>query len=460
MDTHPLWTRILASLQESLSPTEFEIWMAPASLGAADLERVEVLWPNKYYRDWVTGNYRSLVEAAVEKAIGRATPVEFGVAGTPPPADEEPSAEVVAVPAPTPPEPISDPGTPTELDAKLPVIPPGNVFKNFVVGACNQFAHAAAEAVADTPGDPQYNPLFIYGSTGLGKTHLLHAIGNDIQRRSGGGARILCVTGEQFTNELIDALRFKRMPAFRSRFRDYPEVLLIDDVQFISGKERTQEELFHTFEWLKDRRRQIVFTADVLPRDIRGFEPRLRTRCESGMIADMQPPDVETLVAIIHQKGSDKGIQVSPELARFVGTRVRGSIREIEGVLNRLSAICRMKSVASPSVDFARQHLSSVLPDVPMAPSADEIIKTVATLHNVKVGDLLGPRRLKTLVRPRHVAMWLVRQHTELSFPEMGRTFHRDHATVQHGVNKIDGLLPKDADLRSTIRSIERSLGL
>jgi chromosomal replication initiator protein len=342
----------------------------------------------------------------------------------------------------------------------VPSIPEDKVFTNFVVGACNQFAHAAAQAVADTPGDPQYNPLFIYGGTGLGKTHLLHAIGNGIQRQTGGKARILCVTGEQFTNELIDALRLRQMPAFRSRFRDYPEVLLIDDVQFISGKERTQEELFHTFEWLKDRRRQIVFTADVLPRDIRGFEPRLRTRCESGMIADMQPPDVETLVAIIHQKGADKGLQVTPEVAHFIGMRVRGSIREIEGVLNRLLALCRLHGEPRPTVAFARQHLGSVLPDVPTAPGHDEIIKTVATFYNIKLGDLLGTRRLKTLVRPRHVAMWLVRNHTELSFPEMGRAFKRDHATVQHGVRKIDTLLKRDADLKNTVQAIERNLGL
>ena len=218
--------------------------------------------------------------------------------------------------------------------------------------------------------------------------------------------------------------------------------------------------MFHTFEWLKDRRRQIAFTADVLPRDIRGFEPRLRTRCESGMIADMQPPDIETLVAIIHQKGSDKGIEVAPEVAHYIGTRVRGSIREIEGVLNRLTALCRLHHQPSPTVAFARQHLGGVLPDAPAAPTAEEIIKTVATFYNIKVADLLGARRLKTLVRPRHVAMWLVRHSTELSFPEMGRAFRRDHATVQHGVRKIEELMKRDADLRNTVQAIERNLGL
>lgn len=452
-----LWQRVQAALKESLRPEEFDIWMAPAELGQVTADQVQIVWPNRYYRDWVNGNHRAAVEAAVHRAVGRPVAVELGVIGTAPAPPPTPPPAPIRT---TPPEPIKDPDTPAPVDQVVPVIPEDKVFDNFVVGACNQFAHAAAEAVADTPGDPQYNPLFIYGGTGLGKTHLLHAIGNGIRRQMGGKARILCVTGEQFTNELIDALRFKRMPEFRSRFRDYPEVLLIDDVQFISGKERTQEELFHTFEWLKDRRRQIVFTADVLPRDIRGFEPRLRTRCESGMIADMQPPDVETLVAIIHQKGADKGLQVTPEVAHFIGLRVRGSIREIEGVLNRLLALCRLHGEPRPTVAFARQHLGSVLPEVPTAPSPDEIIKTVATFYNIKLGDLLGTRRLKTLVRPRHVAMWLVRNHTELSFPEMGRAFKRDHATVQHGVRKIDTLLKRDADLKNTVQAIERNLGL
>jgi len=453
-----LWQRILTALKTSLRPEAFDIWIAPARLGQVEPDRVEVVWPNRYYRDWVDGNHRSAVEAAVRSAAGVDVAVVLGVAGAPAPAP--PPEPPMPVPQAAPPEPISDSKTPRPAQRPTQSIPEDKLFHNFVVGACNQFAHAAAGAVADTPGDPQYNPLFIYGGTGLGKTHLLHAIANSIQRQAGGNARILGVTGEQFTNELIEALRFKRMPDFRSRFRDYPEVLLIDDVQFISGKERTQEELFHTFEWLKDRRRQIVFTADVLPRDIRGFVPRLRTRFESGMIADMQPPDIETLVAIIHQKGADKGLEVAPDVAHFIGARVRGSIREIEGVLNRLLALCRLHHQPRPTVAFARQHLGGVLPDAPNAPGMDEIIKTVASFYNIKLSDMLGTRRLKTLVRPRHVAMWLVRHHTEHSFPEMGRAFKRDHATVQHGVRKIESLMARDADLRNTVQAIQRNLGL
>jgi chromosomal replication initiator protein len=477
-----LWAAVQATLKAELGPENYEIWIKPARLGEVGPDSVQLIWPNRYYRDWVAGNYGAAITRAVNAALDRSVKVDLAVAGAAPPkpapsaappagADQPfggqaptadappPSTQPPSTPALLRPEHVSDRPTPTPVEPVAQGIYRDKDFTNFIVGSCNQFAHAAAQAVAESPGDTQYNPLFIYGGTGLGKTHLLHAIGNRVLAADP-GARILYMTGEQFTNELISALRWKHMHDFRDKYRRYPQVLLLDDVQFISGKERTQEELFHTFEWLKDRRRQIVFTSDVLPREIRGFEPRLRTRCESGMIADMQPPDIETLVAILHQKGADIGMEVSPELAQFIGVRVRVSIREIEGVLNRLQALCRMHGKQVPDVAFARQHLGSMLPAAPRSPGADEIIKTVASFYNIKVSDLLGERRLKALVRPRHAAMWLVRKHTELSFPEMGRVFHRDHATVQHGVRKIETQVKRDADLENTIQAIERNLGI
>lgn len=472
-----LWAAVQATLKAELGPENYEIWIKPARLGEVLPDSIQLIWPNRYYRDWVAGNYGAAITRAVNAALDKPVNVELTVAGaaptkpnpSPDPAakvedtfpDQAPTAKVTAAQPPslTRPEPVSDHPTPTPVEPIAQGIYPEKDFSNFIVGSCNQFAHAAAQAVAESPGDPQYNPLFIYGGTGLGKTHLLHAIANHV-RATDPSARILYMTGEQFTNELISALRWKKMPDFRNKYRSYPQVLLLDDVQFFSGKERTQEELFHTFEWLKDRRRQIVFTSDVQPREIRGFEPRLRTRCESGMIADTQPPDLETMVAILHQKGADIGMEVSPELAQFIGVRVRVSIREIEGVLNRLQALCRMHGKLVPDVAFARQNLSGMLPDAPRSPGAEEIIKTVASFYNIKLSDLLGARRTKVLVRPRHVAMWLVRKHTELSFPEMGRVFHRDHATVQHGVSKIDTVMKRDADIMNTIQAIERNLGI
>ena len=227
----------------------------------------------------------------------------------------------------------------------------------------------------------------------------------------------------------------------------------------LSGKDRTQEEVFHTFQWLNERGRQIVFTADVLPREIRMFEPRLRTRCESGMLADTQPPDMETLLAILRQKAEDKGLVIPDDLGQWIASRVRGNIREVEGVVNRLAAVVRLHRQPL-TIPFAQRHLGNVLAEAPAAVNAEHIIQTVANFYNVKISDLKGQRRLKQLVRPRHVAMYLVRSHTEHSFPEIGRMFGgRDHATVQHACKKIRSLVQRDIDIRSAVQTLQRSLG-
>ncbi len=248
------------------------------------------------------------------------------------------------------------------------------------------------------------------------------------------------------------------MPEFRDQYRKQPTVLLMDDVQFLSGKDRTQEELFHTFEWLNERGRQIVFTSDVLPREIKGFEPRLRTRCESGMLADTQAPDMETLIAILRQKAEMQGLIIPDEVSQWITARVRGNVRELEGAVNRLSAVSRLRP-GPLTLELARQHLSSMLDEQPASIGADDIMTTVANFYNVKVSDLKGSRRLKQLVRPRHVAMFLVRKYTQHSFPEIGRIFgNRDHATVQHAVKKITSQIQQDVDIRSAIQTLDRNI--
>lgn len=336
-------------------------------------------------------------------------------------------------------------------------LPAGKTFERFVVGGCNQFAHAAAQAVGDGPTSDRYNPLFIYGGTGLGKTHLMVAVGHR-RLQHDPTARVLYVTAEQFTNELIEALRFKRMLEFRDKYRKNVDLLLMDDIQFVSGKERTMEELFHTFRELRVSGRQIVFTADVLPREIKGFEPRLLTRCESGMLADMQPPDHETLVAILHQKAASASVDLSHEVARWIAARVRGSIREIEGVVHRLAALCELYRERA-SVGFVRAHLGNVLPEGPPSPEAQDVLQVVAETYDVQINDLLGRQRVRRLVLPRHVAMFLVRKHTGHSFPEIGRRFRRDHTTVQHACRKIESRLMSDVELRQQVHIIERTLG-
>lgn len=336
-------------------------------------------------------------------------------------------------------------------------LPAGKTFDHFVVGTCNQFAHAAARSVADDPTGVRYNPLFIYGGTGLGKTHLMVSVGHH-RCTVAPSTRVLYVTAEQFTNELIESLRFKRMTEFRDKYRHGVDLLLMDDVQFVTGKERTQEELFHTFEWLRERGKQIVFTADVLPREIRGFEPRLRTRCESGMLADMQPPDLETLMAILHEKAEASGRVLPAEVAAYIAARVRGSIREIEGVVHRIDALCTLYR-QEPTIGFLRAHLGHVLPDGPPSPEPDDIIREVASAFQVQVGQLLGRGRARHIARSRHVAMFLVRKHTGASYPEIGRRFRRDHTTIQHGYRKIEAALQTDMELRQVVHVIERTIG-
>ncbi len=437
-----VWSVVQGSLREKLGAQNFEIWIRPIHMASISDTNVKLEVPNRYYRDWVAANYGPALNAELEEAIGHPVDIQFHVARK----SDEP-----VQPTQTEIRPSKTPSAP------IPGVSPDKTFQNFVVGKSNEFAHAAALAVAESPGEAQYNPLFIYGDTGLGKTHLVHAIGNRI-RQQDPDARVLYVTAEQFTNELIDSLRYRRMPEFRDRYRKQPTVLLIDDVQFFSGKDRTQEELFHTFEWLNERGRQIVFTSDVLPKEIRGFEPRLRTRCESGMLADTQAPDIETLIAILRQKAEDQNLVIPDEVAQWVTARVHGNVRELEGVVNRLNAVMRLRP-GPLTIDVARQHLSSMLDDNPQSISADDIIQTVANFYNVKISDLKGSRRLKQLVRPRHVAMYLIRKYTEHSFPEIGRIFgNRDHATVQHACKKIRSLVKQDVDMKSAVQTLERSI--
>ncbi len=507
------WDEVRHTLRASLGAM-FDIWVAPVRLHQVTLDnpsrpRVQLVAPHDRVRDWIEHSYRSALEAAWCAALGveaidlkiwvngeafgtpaisaatQSAPREAAVALRPVAPVAKPvrsrssqhldqaqySTAARSVPAWQQPAPqarlFPDPVAPSPSAASAEsmggaagpdsVLPSDKIFRNFVVGACNQFAHAAARSVADDIAIIRYNPLFIYGGTGLGKTHLMVAVGHQ-RLVSAPQTRILYVTAEQFTNELIESLRFKRMTEFRSKYRHNTDLLLMDDVQFVSGKERTQEELFHTFEWLRERGRQIIFTADVLPRDIHGFEPRLRTRFESGMLADIQPPDQETLIAILHDKAEACGRPIPSDVASYVAARVRGSIREIEGVVHRLDALCSLYG-QPPTLAFVRAHLGNVLPDGPPKPEVDEILREVASAFSVQVSQLLGRSKVRDLVRPRHVAMYLVRKHTGASFPSIGRRFRRDHTTVQHAHRKIESTLMTDMELRQTVHAIERTFG-
>jgi chromosomal replication initiator protein len=505
------WDEVRHTLRASLGAM-FDIWVAPVRLHQVTLDtpsrpRVQLVAPHNRIRGWIERCYQADLESAWCTALGvdaielkiwvngeefeptaatnlaEPTADQCVIALRPPttlakptrsrsareldeaphstaarsmPAWQQPAPQARLFPDPVAPPPPAS-GSMASASVNDSVLPSDKIFQNFVVGKCNEFAHAAARSVADDATVSRNNPLFIYGDTGLGKTHLMVAVGHH-RLVSSPQTRVLYVTAEQFTNELIDSLRFKRMTEFRHKYRHNTDLLLMDDVQFVSGKERTQEELFHTFEWLRERGRQIVFTADVVPRDIHGFEPRLRTRCESGLVADIQLPDQETLIAILHDKAEACGRQIPPDVASYVAARVRGSIREVEGVVHRLDALCSLYRQV-PTLAFVRAHLGNVLPDGPPKPEINHVLRVVASAYSIQVSQLLGRSKVRDLVLPRHVAMYLVRKHTGASFPVIGRHFGRDHTTVQHGYRKIEAKLKTDIELRQTVHSIERTIG-
>jgi chromosomal replication initiator protein len=340
------------------------------------------------------------------------------------------------------------------LDADLyNNINPRYTFADFVVGNSNQFCHAAAMRVAEKPGQ-SYNPLFIYGGVGLGKTHLLHAIGNAVLQRSP-SSRVLYMSSETFTNELILALRHAKMEEFKKRLRTI-EVLLIDDIQFISGKERTQEEFFHTFNALYSAKRQIVITSDKIPTDIPGIEERLQTRFSWGLTADLQAPDFETRVAILKQKAIVEEFNLPHEVSHLIAERISSNVRELEGALTRLHAVSSIQNVPI-SLDMAKSALKPLLQPKVVNVTVDDIKKAVSNHFNIKVSEIISKRRTKNLSFPRHIAMYLCRKHTTASYPEIGEHFGgRDHSSVIHAASVVSSKLSTDAEVKGIIENIEK----
>ena len=330
---------------------------------------------------------------------------------------------------------------------------PGYVFESFVVGNSNQFAHAAARAVAESPSH-SYNPLFLYGGVGLGKTHLLHAVGHRIQRNHP-KLKVLYLAAEQFVNELINSIRFDRMEHFRERYRTI-DVLMIDDVQFIANKERTQEEFFHTFNTLYTSQKQIILSSDSSPKEIPTLEERLRSRFEWGLIADIQPPDLETKVAILRRKADARGLDLTDEVALFMASLVRSNIRELEGLLTRVSAF--ISFTGQPlSLELAQETLREIVPEADRKVSVGEIIKFVARHYGLKVSEIKSRSNSKQIAFPRQVAMYVCKKITHISYPEIGRQFNnKHHSTVMYSVEKIEKLRQSDPNLDRTLKKMLR----
>jgi len=336
-----------------------------------------------------------------------------------------------------------------------PTLNPRYSFAEFVVGSANQFAHAAALAVANQPGE-KYNPLFIYGGVGLGKTHLVTAIGHHIWASGERPRKVLFMPAEIFMNELINSLRRDKMGEFREKFRRV-DTLILDDVQFLAGRERTQEEFFHTFNALHAERHQIILTSDKVPREIPGLEERLRNRFESGLIADIAPPDLETRVAIVQKKAVLDNLRLAPEVAMYIAQSVSSNVRELEGCLTRLAALASMEN-AVITVEFARQALQDLIRNADAKPDIETIQKTVADFFHIRLADLKSKKRTQHIAFCRQVAMYLCRKLTDCSFPTIGEHFGRDHSTVIHAYNLILRRVTSDAAFRISIEKIEREL--
>src|SRR5207247_2341609 len=334
---------------------------------------------------------------------------------------------------------------------------PRYTFDTFVVGSSNQFAQAACQAVAELPSKA-YNPLFIYGGVGLGKTHLLHAVGYQSARLFPGMV-VVYITSERFTNELINAIRYDRTAEFRSRYRNI-DLLLIDDIQFISGKERTQEEFFHTFNTLYESRKQIIVSSDSPPKDIPEIEERLRSRFEWGLIADIQPPDFETRVAILKKKAALERVRLADDVAYLIASRVKSNIRELEGSLTRMIAFCALTG-REMSVDLAQEVLGELWGEEEKIITIEQIQRKVAEAYGIKLSDLKAKNRTKAVAFPRQIAMYIARQLTHASLSEVGRAFGgKDHTTVLHAVDKIQVLLQEDPKLRKAIDGLIQGITL
>jgi chromosomal replication initiator protein len=468
-----LWVKILDHIDDRVTPSDVEAWLSHAELlriephlsAEVPAATLVVQVANHLYVNWITDN---LLPAVVD-AAGRVLRADVTLklvtqAGGAPDRDARGGEDSDAFTGDAAGEPRAAHREPRGSSddrgvdiAESMALDPAMTFDRFVVGDCNNFAHAAACAVCDEPAK-RYNPLFIYGDTGLGKTHLLQAIGHALSR-SPAKLRVVYVTAETFTNDLINHIRYKRMDTFRARYRQRADVLLIDDIQFIGGKDRTQEEFFHTFNDLASTGRQVVLTSDVPPKNIVGLEPRLRTRFEGGLLADMHAPDRETLLAILRQNTEGRGLEVAPDVADIIVTNARGNVRELSGVIKRILAMKELYDEPL-TVEFIRRYMPGLVqPAAGHTFTVAEIIEAVAQAHNLRVADLISKRRTRTLTDPRHIAMCIARRLTGLSFPELGREFGgRDHSTIQHGVHKVEELSAKDPDLRLKVQRIERAL--
>ena len=433
------WEAVKQRLQARLTPEAFQNWVARTSLVADHGSLLRVLVPDDVTRLWLEHEYAPRVKSAIHELNLPVSEVVYEVAG-------DSGTERAA----TQPAANERPG-PAQFEPATRQLNPRLGFSSFIVGSCNQFAHAAARAVAQQPAK-SYNPLFIYGGSGMGKTHLLHAIGLDLLTRYP-ELRVVCTSGERFVNEAVTSIRMQRMDAFHLHYRT-ADVLLMDDVHLLGGKERTQEEFFHTFNELYDHQKQIVITSDSLPRQIPGLVERLRTRFEWGLMVDVQPPDLETKMAILDLKAQQDGVALPEDVRIFLATKTKSSVRELEGAWVKLVAYSSV--TGSPiTLPMAQQALKPILPAQDRRITIESVIRAVAERFSLQPAQLRQKTNAHEISRPRQVAMYLAKELTAASLPELGRAFGgKHHTTVLHAIRKVENQRRSDPDLNRLIHSL------
>jgi chromosomal replication initiator protein len=485
MDPQALWQATLEELKETLSKANFSMWFRDTFIAEDNGDSIVIGVPSTFYLDWIRGKYHKNIAETLRKLRPTIREITYKTATKTTPAPIELSDEPYEAPRPTPKKEIPTHGPQYGDPVILPIgdltpavaatalaqqqqhqqdetpvnhtpLDPNRVFTNFVVGNSNRLAHAVSLAAAQEPGQ-KYNPLFLYGGVGLGKTHLAHAIGNEIKKHNP-AVKIIYVSCEVFTNEFIESLRQNNIDSFKKRYR-HADVLLIDDIQFMSGKGRTQEEFFHTFNALHQAKKQIVLTADQEPQNIPGLEDRLTSRFAWGMVADIQAPDFETRIAILREKCIEKGYDLSADVIEMIAQTVQSNIRELEGALQRV--LTHAEITRQPlTPEFVAQVFSAVAPAVRgRSMNATKVIDIVSKYFELKPEEVMGKRRYKELVYPRQLVMYLLRHELSFSYPNIGKALGgKDHTTIMHGVDKIEKELARNSNIQYDLSQLKEKL--
>ena len=436
-----LWSQVLGRLEREMDADDLHMWIKPVQCEVA-ADGLTLFAPNSIVQQTIETRFRPLIESIVRQIADPSWGVRLRVGST---SDGDAPAHTVETVAPSTPRS----GTAIGLDRHYQ-------FDNFVQGKSNQLARAAALQVAENPGSPDYNPLLLYGGTGLGKTHLLHAVGNNIRARNPQSV-VVYLHSEQFVSQMIMALRHNTIDQFKDRYRSV-NMLLIDDIQFFANKDRSQEELFHTFNSLLEGRQQIILTCDRYPKEVSGLEARLKSRFGWGLTVPVEPPDFETRVAILMSKAADRGTDMEEHVAHYIARRIRSNVRELEGALNTLCANARFTG-SDLSLEFAKETLRDMLTVQERLITIAYIQKTVADYYKLRLADLLSKRRTRSIARPRQVAMALAKELTDHSLPEIGDAFGgRDHTTVLHACRKVEELRQTDGRLQDDFDRLVRVL--